>query len=216
MAGKSLLDKKVIQGACNYLGEHNKATITVVAIALCKGVFRPIFTMMDKHQDPESKKYAAFREGVTEAVAAPTYLLCGILADKISPKLLDVKKLNINETQRKQYDELIKKKLCLTDDLFIKYKKSLKVVGATTDFVAVCFAALVVIPATCNIVLPPIMKAFEKWQGSKKPAKDQPLTLQEKPVIQQNILQIENKPAIKNPMHVYLMSKQSASMRVGN
>jgi hypothetical protein len=206
----------VKKAVCQTLGKSNKATITVVAIALCKGIFRPMFTMMDKHQDPESKKYAAFREGVTEAIAAPTYMLCGILASKISPKFLDMKNLKIDNATRKIYDKYIENNTCATDDLFKQYKKARKIVGETTDFVAVCTAALIIIPATCNVLLPHIMKAYEKWQGGKKSDVNQTPFQQEKIILQHNIPQVENKHSINNPMHVYLMSKQSAGMRVGN
>ena len=38
--------------------------------------------MMDKKEAPETKKYAALREGMTEVIAIPTYIGCGRLASK--------------------------------------------------------------------------------------------------------------------------------------
>lgn len=224
-------DKGIIKYICGKLGHSNKAVYAVVAIATCKGILRPYFTMKDKHQDPESKKYAAFREGVTEGIAIPTYIISSTLAEKLSPKLLDItseqfgdKLKNLTPELREKFDPLLKKDMCccLVDPdqskvaLFNEYKKARTILQETTGFVAVCAAALIIIPATCNIVLPPIMKAFEKWQSGKKSAVNQTPTVHEKPVIQQNVSQFENKPAINNPMHVYLMSKNSASMRIGN
>ena len=67
--------------------DKNKATYAVVAIATVKGICRPLFTMMDKDEDPETKKYAAIREGLTEAVAIPVYLASGKLMEKFADKL---------------------------------------------------------------------------------------------------------------------------------
>ncbi|MDR1327215.1 MAG: hypothetical protein LBJ74_02275 [Heliobacteriaceae bacterium] len=73
-----------LKGICESLGKNNKPTYVVMAIALVKGICRPIFTMMDKKEDPETKKYTAIREGLTEVIAIPTYFLCGEAASKLS------------------------------------------------------------------------------------------------------------------------------------
>jgi len=72
---------------CVSLGKNNKPTYAVMAIALVKGIARPTFTMMDKHEEPETKKYTALREGLTEVVAIPTYWACGEMASKIADKM---------------------------------------------------------------------------------------------------------------------------------
>lgn len=72
---------------CIKLGENNKPTYAVMAIATVKGIARPTFTMMDKHEEPETKKYTALREGLTEVVAIPAYWACGELASKIAGKM---------------------------------------------------------------------------------------------------------------------------------
>ncbi len=72
---------------CISLGKNNKPTYAVMAIALVKGIARPAFTMMDKHEEPETKKYTALREGLTEVVAIPTYWACGEMASKIADKM---------------------------------------------------------------------------------------------------------------------------------
>lgn len=70
--------KKVFES----IGRDNNPAYAVVAIATAKGIFRPLFTMMDKKESPETKKYTALREGLTEVIAIPTYLACGALAGK--------------------------------------------------------------------------------------------------------------------------------------
>lgn len=67
-----------------YIGENeNAATIIACSIAVFKGIFRPLFTMMDKKQDPESKKYAAIREGLTEVAAFPLYAMTPFIVGKL-------------------------------------------------------------------------------------------------------------------------------------
>ncbi len=80
-----LADK--FRNICIKLGENNKPTYAVMAIATVKGIARPTFTMMDKHEDPQTKKYTALREGLTEVVAIPAYWACGELASKIAGKM---------------------------------------------------------------------------------------------------------------------------------
>lgn len=72
---------------CTKLGENNNPIYAVIAIAVAKGICRPITTMTDKHADPETKKYTALRELLTEVVAIPTYWACGELAGKVGGKL---------------------------------------------------------------------------------------------------------------------------------
>lgn len=77
MANSSFI-KKTLES----LGKNNKPTYVVMAIAAAKGIFRPTFTMLDKKESPETKKYTALREGLTEIIAIPTYWACGELAAK--------------------------------------------------------------------------------------------------------------------------------------
>lgn len=76
--GKSSFIKRALES----LGKNNDPTYVVVGIATAKGIFRPLFTMMDKKEAPETKKYTALREGMTEVIAIPTYIGCGWLAGK--------------------------------------------------------------------------------------------------------------------------------------
>lgn len=84
---------KFIKNICKTLGENNKPTYVVMAIATVKGICRPLFTMMDKKEDPETKKYTALREGLTEVIAIPAYWSCGELASKLSKAITKDKTL---------------------------------------------------------------------------------------------------------------------------
>ena len=73
---------EILKKCISALGENNNPTYAVVAIAVGKGIARPLFTMMDKDASPETKKYAAVRECLTELIAIPTYIACGLMAGK--------------------------------------------------------------------------------------------------------------------------------------
>ena len=73
---------------CDHLGKNNKPTYVVMAIAAVKGICRPTFTMMDKKEDPKTKKYTAIREGLTEIIAIPVYWGLGELSAKVATKAL--------------------------------------------------------------------------------------------------------------------------------
>lgn len=66
------------------LGKNNKSIYPVMLIAAVKGICRPAFTMMDKTEKPETKKYTAIREGLTEVIAIPTYFACGTISESLS------------------------------------------------------------------------------------------------------------------------------------
>lgn len=78
-----------VKNICRSIGRDNNPAYAVVAIATAKGIFRPLFTMTDKKEPPETKKYTALREGLTEVIAIPTYLACGWLAGKGSNLIKD-------------------------------------------------------------------------------------------------------------------------------
>lgn len=132
--------KDGLRKICNSLGRNNDPVIAVLGIAVFKGIFRPIFTMMDKDEKPERKKYAAFREGLTEAVAFCSYLGTSFIAKAIAKPLC-------NKAKR--------------PDLLHKAEKSL-------SFIAVCLSAAVIIPAVCNLTLKPIMEAAQRLQKGKR------------------------------------------------
>lgn len=194
---------KVAQNLFEKLGTNNKAVYAVVGIAVAKGICRPISTMRDKKQDPESRKYAAFREGLTEGIAIPTYLLSDIVASKIAPNLVAKKlvtydpkdgtaplkltkelknkfkgilnirnginkKLRNEEILNECFENAVGKLEKNEKGLFDSYVSKLKIVKETTPFIAVCIAAVVVIPGLCNVFLPPLMNKIKSIQESKK------------------------------------------------
>lgn len=129
----------ITKDICEKLGKNNKPEYAVVAIALFKGILRPTFTMHDKKQDPETKKYAAIREGLTEALAIPSYIIMSNLAEK-----------GIAMVLKKKPEEIPKE---------IKSAK----------FLGVAVTALLVIPALCNVCLKPIMNLIQKSSNKKQP-----------------------------------------------
>ena len=130
--------KKVAKAAYS-LGEHNDPLNAVLAIALFKGINRPLFTMMDKKTDPQAKKYAAFREGLTEVIAATTYVGTNKLLVSPLSKFL----------QKRTGGDIGK----ITHGL---------------EFLCVCLSAVLLIPLACNIFLNPVMKGVEKVKKTKK------------------------------------------------
>ena len=129
--------KETMKNVFVKLGENNKPTYAVMAIAVVKGIARPLFTMTDKHADPETKKYTAIREGLTEVVAIPTYFACGELASKVAEKL--------------NFDNLPK-----NHQNFARQNAKQNFM-----FLGVCLAALIVIPALASITIKPIMKKIQ-------------------------------------------------------
>ena len=129
---------KKLKDICMSLGKHNDALYAVLAIALFKGVMRPTFTMMDKESDPKSKKYAAFREGLTEAIAFCSYIA--------THKLI----------------------LPLAVPLAKATKSSPKKIKNGLSLLSVCLTAGVIIPLVCNYTLKPIMNGVSKLLDKKK------------------------------------------------
>lgn len=131
-----------VKWASEHLGKSNKPVYTVAAVAVFKGLFRPMFTMMDKKQDPETKKYAAVREGATELIAIPTYIGLSYLTEKMAPAFSPNGK---------------------TVDQMLHSTKS------TLGFFGVCFAALYAIPKLCNVAMPHVTKALKMEKTKKEP-----------------------------------------------
>ena len=75
--------KKMVES----VGKNNKPVYTVVAIACANGIFKPLTTLTDKKEKPETKKYAATREFLTEVVAVPTYVTCSWIAERFAKTL---------------------------------------------------------------------------------------------------------------------------------
>ena len=126
-----------LKNVCTSLGKHNDALYAVLAIAMFKGIMRPTFTMMDKKSDKETKKYAAFREGLTEVIAFGSYIATHAALVPLSVKW--AKKAGVSP-----------KKLKNGVSLF-----------------SVCLSAGVIIPAVCNLTLKPIMDGVKKLSEKK-------------------------------------------------
>lgn len=138
-----------LKDVCMSLGKHNDALYAVLAIALFKGVMRPTFTMMDKESDPKAKKYAAFREGLTEAIAFGSYIA--------THKLI----------------------LPLAVPLAKAAKVSPKKVKNGLSLLSVCLTAGIVIPVVCNLTLKPIMDGVSKLMDKKQKASTSKLDIKE-------------------------------------
>lgn len=138
-----------LKDLCISLGKHNDALYAVLAIAMFKGVMRPTFTMMDKESDPKSKKYAAFREGLTEAIAFGSYIA--------THKMI----------------------LPLAVPLAKKTGASPKKVKNGLSLLSVCLTAGVVIPLVCNLTLKPIMDGVSKLFNKKDKKSDGKLDIKE-------------------------------------
>lgn len=160
-----------LRNVCSKLGENNKPTYAVVAIAAVKGICRPTFTMMDKTEKPETKKYTALREGLTEIIAIPVYLACGYIAGKCSPLITrKVTKDDFLTNQIKQdiangvKSDKVTKAVQNAEKQLEKYK-----MRATNNlrFVGVCAAALVAIPALCSLTIKPVMTKILKMPENK-------------------------------------------------
>jgi len=137
---KDLIKKPNLENTFKFMGDNPNTAIWVACtIALFKGIFRPIFTMRDKKSDPETKKYTAIREGLTELIAIPVYF-----ALPLAGKKFIVDKVYKNES------EVIK-----------------KVANTNIKFWGV-LAATAIIPAVCNLIQPPIMANYQKRQDAKK------------------------------------------------
>ena len=126
----SLNFKSIIES----IGKNNKPTYAVMAVAVANGIFKPLASLTDKKEAPETKKYAALREFMTEVVAVPTYWACGELASKVAGSLFK--------------DQPLKQPMAKTN----------------MGFLGVCLAALFVIPGLCSIVVKPFTNMIYKYK----------------------------------------------------
>ena len=157
---------------CNKLGNNNKPTYVVMAIATVKGICRPLFTMMDKKENPETKKYTAIREGLTEIIAIPVYWACGELSGKFAHLLAKPKNFMDKKLYKKYKNGFHTSKVMnayenakeLAENNLPKMNKNLM-------FIGVCGAALFVIPALCSVAIRPLMNQLQKRNAKKEQAK---------------------------------------------
>lgn len=141
----------LIKNICSKLGNAPKATYSMVAIATANGIFRPTFTMMKKGENPESKKYAALREGLTEAIAVPSYIICGEIGSKLGERIATkAKKSELNKLA--QNGEKYTKEAM--DEMIAVAKKR---GGSGLNLICICAAAGLIIPSLCSACVTPIM-----------------------------------------------------------
>lgn len=201
-----------IKNICKKLGENNKPTYVVMAIATVKGICRPAFTMMDKTEKPETKKYTALREGLTEAIAIPVYWACGEIAGKFG-------KYVVSKNMDKNFAKLEKEGKVYSQEVKDEMKTAAIKKGKTgLMFIGVCTAALFIIPAVCSAVIKPVMEAMGMKSPQKSPKTSEKLDIKEssknsflqQPQIKQPLKRIES-PHIAN----LYASSLPAGMKVG-
>lgn len=130
-----------LESTLKYIGANIKPYWPTVAVASAELIFRPLFTMMDKKAPEETKKYTALREGVTEIIAAPTYLALPILTAKASGLLK------------------------------IKDAKAEKMAKHNLQILGTWVAALVVIPGLCSAVVKPFVDKIYNKKGKPEDKK---------------------------------------------
>lgn len=114
-----------IKNVAEFLGSKTRPAYPMMAVAFTNGIFKPITSLTDKKEAPETKKYAALRELLTEVVAVPTYLVSNIVAEKGAELLY-----------KNDPEKLIRAK-------------------GNIGFLGVCAAAVFIIPALCSVVVKP-------------------------------------------------------------
>ena len=162
MAIKQKLEKTLLK-----FGKIASPTFVAMSIAIAKGIFRPAFTMADKKEDYETKRYTAIREGLTEFIAIPIYYLSGVVS-KYAAKKLAVPKNFMSKDLYKKYKAGDKSKELLTAFETAKglAEENLPKIGTTASFIGVGLSALILIPLVCSLAIKPIMKRLEK-KGKK-------------------------------------------------
>ena len=155
--------KQSLERILTKFGQNNSPTIVAMGIAMAKGIFRPTFTMMDKNENYETKRYTAIREGLTELIAIPVYFLSGVMGKAVAKKLAVPKNFMPKEIYRR-YMAGDKSAEVLN---IVKHAEELAKINSpkiTTSsvFIGVCISALLVIPGLCSVAIKPIMKNFER------------------------------------------------------
>lgn len=117
------------------LGKNTKPAYPMMAVAFTNGIFKPLTSLTDKKEKPETKKYAALRELLTEVVAVPTYLLSNLIAEKGA------------------------------EFFYKNDPKKLVRAKANIGFAGVCAAAVFIIPAVCSLVVKPFTDMIYKGKN---------------------------------------------------
>jgi len=178
MGFKQSLEKTLIK-----LGQNNSPTYIAMGIAMAKGIFRPTFTMMDKKESYETKRYTALREGLTELVAIPIYYFSGVFSKKAAAKLAVPKNFMSKEMYKRH---LAGDKSAEVANAFRHAEELAKInlpkITSGAAFAGVCVSALLLIPFACSVIIKPVMKMIEKRGKNNKISTQSEIKQPEKPI----------------------------------
>ena len=196
---------QTLEKSLTKFGGNNSPTFVAMSIAVAKGIFRPLFTMSDKKESLETKRYTAMREGLTELIAIPIYFLSGVAAQKVAKKLAQEK----NFAPKRIYEKYIAgDKSPEIMDAIAHAKKmadiNLPKMKSNAAFAGVCISALFLIPMVCSLTIKPIMDKMEKTVFNKDNKTSK--------TVNQNSLK---KPAFKRNLYPVYKSTPSMNMKVG-
>jgi len=187
--------KNHLEKTLEKFGKNNKPAVIAMGIAIAKGIVRPTFTMMDKKESYETKRYTAIREGLTELIAIPVYFLSGFAGEKLAKKLA-VPQNFMSKTMYKKYkagntSAKVMKSYNHAKELA---EVNLPKITSSLTFIGVCVSALLVIPGLCSVTIKPIMKGIEKRRAQKKKPEaveklQNPVEKPQKPIDNNNKLQ---------------------------
>ena len=154
---------QVLEKSLTKFGENNTPAVVSMGIAAAKGIFRPIFTMADKKQDFETKRYAALREGLTEVIAIPIYYLSGVVSKALAEKLSVPKNFMKKDIfEKSKAGDKSAEVLDAVKHAESLAKDNLPKIQTSIGFIGVCLSALIIIPLVCSITIKPIMKRLKK------------------------------------------------------
>lgn len=150
-------------------GKSTSPTFVAMSIAVAKGIFRPAFTMADKKEDYETKRYTAIREGLTELIAIPVYYSSGVVS-KIAAKKLSAPKNFMSKEIFEKYSAGDTSKEVLTAFEQAKEVAATKLpkIETTASFIGVGLSAIIFIPLICSLTIKPIMKTIQKKDNKTK------------------------------------------------
>ena len=198
--------ESLAKSLANFGRSTNAAGIVSMSVAASKGIFRPIFTMSDKKESYETKKYTALREGLTELIAIPMYFVFSmVLPKKVAAGLAKPKNFMSKDMFQKysagdRSAEVVNAYTHADELAKINFKK----IKTTSGFAGVCLCALFVIPAVCSLTIKPIMKKLDKREPNEKVKKQEVLT--------------ENQPSVnpvKQPAFNGIRAVRNYGMKVG-
>ena len=158
------------------LGEGNNAALVSSSIAAAKGIFRPIFTMSDKKEKPETKKYTAIREFLTEFIAIPVYLASGKVAQAVIKKYDNVEHYMARARKLLQHEHPMRpipatEVSAKAEELKASLHPKIKSVA---PFLGVGISALIIIPALCSLVIKPLMGFIQKPDNKSQSGNEKP------------------------------------------